>query len=235
MDVLKIIRERQSARVPFDRTRAIPPAHMRQILEAARWTPTAHNMQNFEIVVVDDAKLLDAIANIRGETSEVFVRENYEQLSFSEDELRRRKVGLLGLMFPPSWRTPGVAPYVDEAHAHSILGEPIRSSSALLVVLHDPRRRAPASEGDVLGMISLGCLMQNMWLVAASLGIGFHVQSVLSAPSVEREVKTLLGVLEPLEIGFTCRLGYPVTDPKYLRVRRDVEDFAHRNRYGTKT
>ena len=74
MNMLKIIRERQSSRVPFDRTRVIPPDHMRQILEAARWTPTAHNMQNFEIVVIDDAKLLDAIANIRSEVSEVFVR-----------------------------------------------------------------------------------------------------------------------------------------------------------------
>ena len=76
--------------------------------------------------------------------------------------------------------------------------------------------------------------MQNMWLVATSLGIGFHVQSVLSAPSVEREVKTLLGVPEALEIGFACRLGYPVTDSEYLRVRRDIGDFAHRNRYGAK-
>ena len=116
-------------------------------------------MQNFEVVVVDDTKLLDAIANIRDEASDAFIRENYEQLSFSEEELRRKKVGLLGLMFPPSCGTPGVKPSVGEAHAHSILGEPIRSSAALLIVLFDPRRRAPASEGDVLGMISLGCLI----------------------------------------------------------------------------
>jgi nitroreductase len=83
-------------------------------------------------------------------------------------------------------------------------------------------------------MISLGCLMQNMWLVASSLGIGFHIQSALSAPRVESEVKKLLGVPEPLRIGFACRIGYPLEEPKYLRVRRDIGDFAHRNRYGTK-
>lgn len=233
MDILKVIQDRQSARVPFDCDRPVPPEHLARILEAARWTPTAHNMQNFEIVVVDDRRQLDAIANIRGETSEAFIEENYAQLSFSEEELRRKKVGLLGLMFPESWRTPGVKPHLDEAHAHSILGEPIRSSAALLVVLYDPRRRAPASEGDVLGMISLGCLMQNMWLVASSLGIGFHVQSVLSGPRVEAEVKKLLAVPEPLKIGFACRIGYPLQEPKYLRVRRDIDDFAHQNRYGT--
>jgi nitroreductase len=231
MDILQIIRDRQSARVPFDPARRVPAEHLAQILEAARWTPTAHNMQNFQIVVVDDRELLGAIANIRGEISEAFVRENYEQLSFSEEELRRKKVGLLGLMFPESWRTPGVKPHVDEAHAHSILGEPIRSSAAVLVVLYDPTRRAPASEGDVLGMIGLGCLMENMWLVAGSLGIGFHVQSALSSPHVAAEVKKLLAIPAPLEIAFACRIGYPVKDPKYLRVRRDVEDFVHRNRY----
>jgi nitroreductase len=221
--------------VPFDRARRVPAEHLDQILEAARWTPTAHNMQNFEIVVVDDDELLDAIANVRGDTSEAFVRENYAQLSFSEEELRRKKVGLLGLMFPESWRTPGTLPKLDEAHAHSILGDPIRSSAALLIVLYDPRRRAPASEGDVLGMMSLGCLMQNMWLVASSLAIGMQIQSALSAPRVAAEIKKIVGIPESLEIGFACRVGYPLRDPRYLRVRRDIADFVHRNHYATKS
>ncbi len=232
MDILSLIQQRQSARVAFDPERPIPPAHLERILEAARWTPTAHNMQNFEIVVVDDRALLEKIANIHSEISEAFVQENYQQLSFSEAELRRKKVGLLGLMFPASWRTPGAPPRLDEAHAHSTLGEPIRSSAALLIVLYDPRRRAPASEGDVLGMISLGCLMENMWLVAASLNLGLQIQSVFSSPRVESEVKDLLGVPAPLRIGFACRLGYPLQEPGYLRVRRDTGDFVHRNRFG---
>src|SRR5580658_4306538 len=152
MEILQVIRERQSARVPFDSGRLIPREHMAQILEAARWAPTAHNMQNFEIVVVDDRQLLQAMAAIRTNISPAFVRENYAQLSFSAQELQHKKVGLLGMMFPPSWRTPGVEPHLDEEHAHSILGEMIRMSAAVLVVLYDPRRRAPASEGDVLGM-----------------------------------------------------------------------------------
>jgi nitroreductase len=235
LDILKIIRERQSARGPFDGERVVPAEHIAAILEAARWTPTAHNMQNFEIVVVDDKRLLDTIANIRGETTEAFIRENYEQLSFSETELCQKKVGLLGTMFPGSWTTPGVKPILDESHAHSLLGEPIRSSAALIVVLYDPRRRAPASEGDVLGMISLGCLMQNMWLAATSLGIGFQVQSTFSGQRVEAAVRRILQIPEPLRIGFACRIGYPVTETRYLRVRRDIETFVHRNRYGTKT
>ncbi len=234
MDISRLIQERHSSRVPFDPDRRIPEDHLRQILEGARWAPTAHNMQNFEILVVDDPRLLDAISEIPAETSLAFVEENYAQLSFSEEELRRKKVGLLGLMFPPEWRTPGVKPKLDAEHAHSILGAPIRMCSALLLVTYDSSKRAPASEGDVLGMISLGCVMENMWLVAQSLDIGFQIQSVLSSPSIEREVRRLVELPEPLKIGFAVRLGYPKKPAGYLRVRRDLADFTHRNRYGRK-
>lgn len=235
MDILELIEQRQSSRVLFDPERTIPEAHLGRILEGARWAPTAHNMQNFEIVVVDDRQVLDELSKIPTDVSRVFVEENYEQLSFSEEELGRRKVGLLGTMFPPSWRTPGVAPHIEEAHAHSILGAPIKMSAALLVVLYDSRKRAPASEGDVLGMMSLGCVMENMWLVAQSLGIGFHIQSAISAERVEREVKRILAAPEPWKIGFAVRLGYPKTPATYLRVRRDVEDFTHRNTFGRRS
>ena len=105
-DILKVIEERKSLRVPFDTERPVSKQDLQQILEAARWTPTAHNMQNFEIVVVDDKHKLDAIVNIKRPISETFIRENYPLLSFSEEELQKKKVGILGNMFPLSWRTP---------------------------------------------------------------------------------------------------------------------------------
>ena len=50
-------------------------------------------MQNFEIIVVDDKKVLDAIGSIKSTVSETFIRENYQQLSFSEEELLKKKLG----------------------------------------------------------------------------------------------------------------------------------------------
>jgi hypothetical protein len=59
--------------------------------------------------------------------------------------------------------------------------------------------------------------------------------SVFSANAVEKEVKRILDIPENMKIAFACRLGYPISAPiKYLRVRRDVEDFAHHNRFGNK-
>ena len=77
--------------------------------------------------------------------------------------------------------------------------------------------------------------MENMWLVAQSLGIGFQIVSAFGAGSVEEKVKSLLKIPKPLKIAFAVRLGYPgVTPGKYLRVRRDIEDFTHHNRFGDK-
>jgi nitroreductase len=112
-ELLDLIRERHSTRLPFDPNRRVESEDIHQILEAGRWAPTAHNMQNFEIVVVDDPAIIEAIGKTQRPVSPVFVRENYAQLSFSEEELLRRKTGLLATMFPPAWRNPDYQPEPD--------------------------------------------------------------------------------------------------------------------------
>ena len=58
--------------------------------------------------------------------------------------------------------------------------------------------------------------------------------SSLSAPEAAKEVREILGIPDHLLIAYACRVGYPAgSRGKYLRVRRDVEGFAHRNRYGS--
>ncbi len=231
-EILKLIRERKSLRVPFDMDRPVTKHDLDQILEAARWTPTAHNMQNFEIIVVDDKKKLESILNIKRPISETFIRENYAQLSFSEEELLKRKTGILGTMFPLSWRNPDFKLENLDKKEIAAGQVPFPSTPLLLVVVYDPAKRAPASEGDFLGIISLGCAMQNMWLMANSLDIGFHILSSLSAKPVAKEITKLLNIPEKFKIAFTCRLGFPKSEPiRNLRVRKDLADFVHQNKW----
>src|SRR5665647_590573 len=210
-EILKIIEERQSSRVPFNPNKPISKENLSKILEAARWTPTAHNMQNFDIIVVDEKAVLEKIGNIKSRISEEFLRENYEQLSFSKEALSKKKTGILGTMFPPNWVDPKKIAQVSQKSEPMPLTQSIRGSPTLLIVVYDSRKRAPSSHGDVLGFISLGCLLENMWLLAQSLGISLHVLSAFSAPPVETEIKKLLGVPEYMKIAYTCRLGYPLS------------------------
>ena len=233
-ETLKVIKERQSARVPFDTNHPVSNEDLLKILEAAKWTPTAHNMQNFEMIVVDNTAVLEQIGNVKSRISEEFLRENLEQLSFSREELLKKKTGILGAMFPPEWVDPAKISDTVKKASPMPISQSIRGSPALLFIVYDSRKRAPASHGDVLGFISLGCLMENIWLTAQSLGIGTQILSAFSAPPVETEIKKLLGIPEYMKIAYTCRLGYPSSASKYLRVRRDIEDFAHHNKYGNK-
>jgi len=231
--ILDLIRERRSGRARYDPKRPVTQHQLDQILEAASWAPTAHNMQNFEIIVVDDPAKLQAIGAIESRTSAVFLRENFQQLAFSEEELRRRKTGVIASMFPPSWRTPNADfDAVAAAEKPVPLSHSLQNAPCLLLVLYDPRKRAPASEGDVLGFISLGCVMENMWLTAQSLRLGLQILSVFSGESVERETRRILNVPTYLKIAYACRLGHPAEIHDTIRVRRAPDAFVHRNEYG---
>lgn len=229
-DVMAAIKARHTDRSAYAPQRRLTEEALSTILDAARWTPTAHNMQNFEILVVDDPATLAAVGAVRREVSAAFLRENYQQLSFSEEELRRKKTGVLASMFPPSWQRPDADATLTEP---SCLRESMQGCPVLLIVLFDPAIRAPGSEGDFLGIMSLGCVMQNLWLAAQSLGISVQILSSFGADQVQRELRPLLQLPANRRIAFACRLGYPsvMTAPS-LRVRRNVPEFAHRNAYG---
>jgi nitroreductase len=77
----------------------------------------------------------------------------------------------------------------------------------------NPRARAPASEGDVLGFINVGCVMENMWLMVESLGISVHVLSVFAVDAMEKEVKQILSIPEYMKVAFALHMGHPVSKP----------------------
>src|SRR5689334_371760 len=143
-----VLEARHSCRGPFDPTDHVSPHELAHIIAAARWAPTAHNMQNFQLVIVDDPRVLAELGGIRAPISPVFIAENYRQLAWSPEELAARGTGLLATMFPPSWWTPD--PVTAPANEARVLGEQIAGAPLVIVVVYDPTKRAPASEGDVL-------------------------------------------------------------------------------------
>ncbi|HUI86817.1 MAG TPA: nitroreductase family protein [Nitrososphaerales archaeon] len=234
-DVIDALLKRQSSKGGFDSQRKVDAESLGLILEAARWTPTAHNMQNFEIVVVDDRDVLAELGRIKGAPlTETYLREHLATLSFSEEELLNKKTGLLGMSAPQTWRDPSMFAQAIRDSPPSPLAGAMKGCPTLLVVTYDPSKRAPASEADFLGVVSLGCLMENVWIAANALGIGVKILSALGEAPVDEEVKRILGVPAGMKVAFGICLGYPAAPPgKNLRVRRDLKDVAYHNRYGS--
>ncbi|MFX1371328.1 MAG: nitroreductase family protein [Promethearchaeota archaeon] len=235
-EMLELIKSRKSTRTNFDQSRPISKESLNNILEAARWAPTPHNMQNFEIIVIDDKQILEVISNLKYTISDDFIKENYQLASFSKEEFLKKKVGILGTRFPPVLRNPDLK--LDNStrtELASFMGRSIQSTSILLIIIYNPLKRAPASPGDFLGIIGLGCVIENMWLMAHSIGIAFHIISSLNMDVVEKEIKTLLNIPNQLKIAFGVRLYYALsTSSKYLRVRREIEDFVYYNKFNQK-
>jgi nitroreductase len=233
-NIFQIIHERHSSFGLFYPAKSVSKNDLNMILEAARWAPSAHNMQNFEIIVVDDVNLLDAIGDIKFPVSAAYVRENFESLSFSDAELIKRKTGIIDSGFPKFMKTPGARTYENISNKDmSSVGKQVQTCTVMLVLVYDPAKRAPASEGDFLGIISLGCATENMWLMADSLDISFHIMSSIHSEPIAGEVRKLLKIPDHLTIVFGIRLGYAVpSNKKYLKVRREKEDFIYSNNYG---
>jgi nitroreductase len=168
--------------------------------------------------------------------SEAFLRENHAQLSFSEDELLIKKTGMLASTFPSAWTNPEAwSPDSDYTSQLSFLEKFTQPAPSLVVVVYDSRQRAPGSDGDFVGHLSLGCVLENMWLESESLGIGFQVLTVFTNSPVEKQLKRILGIPEHMKIGFACRLGYPTAPSSNVpHVRRNIEDFVHHNQFGRK-
>jgi nitroreductase len=236
MDLLSLIKQRQSVRTPFNPDKAIARKDLWQILEAGNWAPTAHNMQNFEMVVVEEKSMLERIQRIEIPVSETFIQENYLQLSFCEEDLQKKRKGVLSTLFPKSWLHPGLIPeqsYSDDTeHAHMQRHEQLLTCPALIIMLYNPSLWAPASDGDLLGIMSLGCVLENMWLMASSLGIGFQVVSALT--NQQSQLKELLHIPTHLNVAVSFRLGYPLVSNGCLRVRREISDFTHYNGFDPK-
>jgi nitroreductase len=234
-DLFDILWQRHTCRAAYDPAMAIREQDLRLILDAARWAPTAHNIQNFEIVVVDDKQRLSAISAIRMPPAETFISEAYHPLSMSDAESLQKRTGLLASMLPEAWLEPEAVNDKADLPPHTLLGLTIPPCPALLIVVYDVRLGTATSDAASEDLMSIGCVMQNMWLMAESLGISMQVLTGLGATAVEGRVRSILDIPQRLKIAFAARLGYPIDDSKsYMRVRRKIQDFTHYNRYGAR-
>ncbi|HET9623240.1 MAG TPA: nitroreductase family protein [Kofleriaceae bacterium] len=145
-----------------------------ELVEAARWAPTAFDPQHFRLVVVDDRAVIDQLA----------------------------RAGSLG---------------------DAIAGAPM-----LIAVVFDPGAAAP---GDPHGMISLGCVLENLWLAASACRLDVQIMSGLAAAATAPEVKRVLGIPAAWQIAYALRLGHALRPAAQPRDRRVSELVVGRNHF----
>jgi F420 biosynthesis protein FbiB-like protein len=205
-DLLELVKKRRSIR----RFRPDPVSYedVERIVEVARWAPSGANSQPWEMVVVRQPELKDAIIDILREHSD-YTR----KVELTRDEEIRHA----GVSRP--WSRPG---YADAPVFILICGDP-RTQEAYPL-------SARLNHGDEIFASSLASALLYMHLAATSLGLGSQWVSASSDHFAQRMIKQLLDIPQEMEIYDMMALGYPAREPG-PRLVRDREDLIHKERY----
>lgn len=255
MDLFEAIRRRHTTNGPF-LDRPVAPEHKRQILEMAVRAPSHFNSQPWRFILVEDQARRAELGEIAGESMRMLMEQGrfWQQyrrfFRFSQDEADQSQDGIHFDNMPAVLRpfakylfTERGTGMMNTFQVPRVLGNDARrlvaSSPLLLGIALSQELYVP---GDLTGLyttISLGAVVQTIWLTATSLGMGVQfVSTPQEIPAQWARVSALLGVPEGFELIALFRLGYE--DPALKRPtidwsspqRKSVEQLAFQETWG---
>ncbi|MBC8160842.1 MAG: nitroreductase family protein [Roseiflexaceae bacterium] len=255
MDLFDAIRQRHTTNGLFA-DRPIAPEHLRTILEMAARAPSHFNSQPWRFVAIEDAERRAAIAAIAGDSMRQlmaegrFVNQYRRFFRFSAAEAEQSHDGIHFDTMPGVLKpfakyilTERGGQVMNTFQVPRVLGNDARklvaSSPLLLGIALD---RSLFQQGELTGLytsISLGAVVQTIWLSATAQGMGLQfVSTPQEIPEQWARVSNLLGVPAEYELILLLRLGYE--DPTIKRPtidwtspqRKAVEELAFRETWG---
>ena len=255
MDLYDAIRKRHTTNGAFA-DRPIDPAHKRTILELAARAPSHFNSQPWRFVVVEDAERRKALGLIAGESMRDlmadgrFWQQYRRYFRLSPEEVAATNDGIHIDNIPPVLKpfakyifTERGASMMNTFQVPRVLGNDARKlvegSPLLLGIALSHEVYQPDELTGLYTLISLGAVVQTIWLAATSLGIGMQfVSTPQEIPDQWARVAALLGVPPGFELMVLFRLGYE--DPAIKRPtidwsspqRKGIDELAFQEEWG---
>ena len=255
MDLFEAIRKRHTTNGAFA-DRPVDPDHKRALLELAARAPSHFNSQPWRFVVVEDPERRKALARVAGESMRdlmedgrfflqyrQFFRLTPEEAAATKDGIHIDNIpGVLRPFAKYVFSERGVA-MMRTFRVPSVLGNDARKlveNSPLLLGL--ALSREVYKPGELTGLytlISLGAVVQTLWLTATSLGMGMQfVSTPQEIPENWALISTMLGVPETFELMLLLLLGYedesikrPTIDWKSPQ-RKGIDELAFQETWG---
>ncbi|MFZ5942972.1 MAG: nitroreductase family protein [Bacillota bacterium] len=191
MDLIASIINRRSVRQFLDEP--VPHSDIEEIIEAARWAPSASNKQMWKFVVVKNKDILDKMSQA--------VKEKVDLLIQQTGQKQLAGVKGYGAFFN---QAPVTIAVFMEPYGHNLSEQAFEN-------LGYSQEQIQRLRGHV-GIQSIGAAIQNILLSAHAKGYGtcWMCASNIAAPEIEK----LLGVEEPWELKALIPLGKPAQIPK---------------------
>ena len=255
MDIAEAIRKRHTTNGAFA-DRPIDPAHKRAILELLARAPSHFNSQPWRFIVVEDRERRRQLGKIAGESMRMLMEEGrfFQQyrrfFRLTPEEVAATNDGIHLDNMPAVLRPVAKYLFTDRGAAMlntfqvpRVLGADARklveSSPLLLGIALSREMYQPDELTGLYTLISLGAVVQTLWLSATALGMGMQfVSTPQEIPSQWARVSDMLGVPADFELMVLMRLGYE--DPTIKRPtidwtspqRKGIDELAFQERWG---
>ena len=254
-DLFESIKARRTSNGAF-RPDPIAPEHIRLILEMASHAPSHFNSQPWRFIVVQDQARRAAIADIAGDSMRMLIEEGTfwkrysKYFRFSQDETDRTSDGIhfdkIPSMLKPFARyvfSPKGGAVINKFQVPRVLGNDahklVGGSPLLLGITLTRNEYQPQELSGLYSVISLGAVIQTIWVSANSLGIGMQfVSTPMEVEGQWEKIVELLEVPDDQALLVVFRLGY--VDPNIKRPtidwsspqRKSVNELAYAERWG---
>lgn len=192
MDIASLIRTRRTIRRYKDRK--VPRRLLRKVLEAARWAPSAHNLQPWRFVIAE-GRIKERLVEVLG------VRKKNEPM-------------LVKLILKEAVKIIENAPMAILAYKKGVYSDTIKKGGRSY---RDYLRKA-----NIWEVQCVACALQNMLLVAHSLGLGTAWLGITAFR--ERQINRLFRSNDALMAVVT--IGYPDEKPAPPS-RRPITEIAY--------
>jgi nitroreductase len=225
MDLLEAIRKRRTTNTPFLPDR-ISHEHKRLLIEAASRAPSHFNSQPWRFVIVEDKQRIQNIADIAGDSMKhlmedgSFVARYRRYFRFSEKESTNAGSGIYIDNVPAMLRpmvkmvfSEQVGSLLGKLGAASILGgdqrKIVNGAPMLLAITLDKQEYKPGELSGLYASITLGAVIQTLWLVTTAHNIGMQfISTPLEVPANKTRITDLLSIPAEHDLVAIFRMGY---------------------------
>lgn len=255
MDVLDTIVNRRTANTAFA-NKKVSEEHIELLIKMASHAPSHFNSQPWRFIVITDESVIGKIAKIAGDSMVQlmedgrFWKQYRKYFRFSEEEIDKMKSGIY-IDHMPQILKPFARSIFSEKGGKvmaklkvpKILGKDeeklVAGSPVLLVILLTKDEYKKEELSGLYSVISLGAVIQNLWLTTTSIGMGMQfISTPGEIPENWNAIVKMLAVPDDYEMMAIFRMGYADPDMKRPTIdwkssqRKGVEELAFRDKWG---
>ncbi len=225
MELLEAIRRRRTTNTPM-KVVPLSDEHKRLLIEAAARVPSHFNSQPWRFIVIEDRRQIARVAEIAGEAMRhlmeqgEFVARYRRYFRFSREESLRAGNGIYIDNIPSVLRpmvklifSDQVGSMLSKLGVAAILGNDqrriVERSGMLLAITLDRQEYRPGELSGLYASITLGAVIQTLWLVTTELDIGMQfISTPLEVPRHKAQLVEMLRIPPEHELVAVFRMGY---------------------------